>query len=283
MAAERPFLTADWRHLLMLNYTVDAALLAPFVPRGTELDLWRGEALVSLVGFQFLKTRLRGWRVPWHQNFVEVNLRFYVRREADDGWRRGVVFLKEIVPKRAVTWIANTVYHEHYITRPMSHRVQIPASNTDRTGLAQYRWRHAHQEFELAANFSGLPQLPRDGSPEEFIVEHYWGYSRSSKGDALEYRVTHPAWRVWTADSAQFTGDAAALYGAEFAAALNEAPRSALVAEGSAVCIYDGRRVEEDSSSARRFCEASLKGVAHSGSGLPLVSGASQMMPMPSM
>lgn len=283
MSAGRPFLTAEWRNLLMLNYAVDPALLTPHVPRGTELDLWRGEALVSLVGFQFLKTRLRGWRVPWHQSFIEVNLRFYVRREADDGWRRGVVFLKEIVPKRAVTWIANTVYHEHYITRPMSHRVQLPASATDRTGHLQYRWRHARREFELAANFSGLPQLPRAGSLDEFIVEHYWGYSRSANGSALEYLVTHPAWRVWTAEAARFTGDAATLYGAEFAAVLNEAPRSALVAEGSAVCVYDGCRVKKDSSSARRFCEASRNETNHSGSGLPLVSGASQMMPRPMM
>lgn len=256
MSTEAPFLTAHWRHLVMLNYEVDSSVLEPFVPAGSELDLWHGEALISLVGFRFLHTRLKGWAIPFHQNFPEVNLRFYVRRAAADGWRRGVVFLKEIVPKLAVTWVANRIYHENYVTLPMSHRVQVPGSATDRTGRAEYRWQHARNEFQLSADFHGLPQPLIAGSEAEFITEHYWGYTKQPNGTTREYRVDHPTWRVWAADRAEFVGNTAQIYGSEFADVLKRPPCSALVAEGSAVTVY-------------------------SGNGLPLVSGASQMMPSP--
>jgi uncharacterized protein YqjF (DUF2071 family) len=254
MAVPGPFLTAQWRHLLMLNYDVEAAILEPFVPAGTELDLWHGRAVISLVGFRFLDTRLKGWAIPWHRNFTEVNLRFYVRRRTGAGWRRGVVFLKEIADKFAVTCVANNIYHENYVTLPMTQRIQVPASATDRTGFAAYRWKHRGSPFEMSARFAGLPQRPASGSEEEFIVEHYWGYTRLRTGATAEYEVRHPAWRVWPAQRATFTGDATELYGRDFAAAISEPPRSALVADGSAVTVFSGARLREE---AQRFYEAS--------------------------
>src|SRR5947207_15642078 len=117
---ETPFLTAQWRHLVMLNYEVDADVLTPLVPAGTTLDLWQGRALVSVVGFRFLGTRVLGVSVPWHRDFDEVNLRLYVRRELEGGEvRRGVVFVREVVARRAITWLARVAYNEPYRTLPM--------------------------------------------------------------------------------------------------------------------------------------------------------------------
>ena len=245
MSGVQPFVTAAWRHLVMLNYDVAPELLEPLVPRGTELDLWQGRALVSLVGFQFFDTRFHGWPVPGHRHFEEVNLRFYVRREGPDGWRRGVAFIREIVPKFCVSLIANTFYHEHYLTLPMSHRVQPPASAADRTGWAAYRWFRSGEPCELSAAFSGLPQRPAAGSEAEFIVEHYWGYTRCRDGSTNEYRVEHPPWRVWMADRAWFTGEAESIYGPEFAEVLRGTPASALVAEGSRVAMMPEAKERE--------------------------------------
>ena len=111
----RVFLTAEWRSLLMLNYAIDPAVLRPLVPHGVELDLWEGEALVSMVGFLFLHTRVMGVPIPFHRNFEEVNLRFYVRRSAPEGWRRGVTFVREIVPRRAIATLARVLYNEPYL------------------------------------------------------------------------------------------------------------------------------------------------------------------------
>src|SRR5262245_39598094 len=116
------FLTAHWCDLAMLNYEVSPAVLSDLIPAGTELDSWGGHTFVSMVGFRFLRTRVLGLAVPGHSNFDEVNLRFYVRRNAHDGWRRGVVFVKEIVPHRAIAWLARALYNENYVALPMRHQ-----------------------------------------------------------------------------------------------------------------------------------------------------------------
>ena len=116
------FLTAEWRKLAIANYSVDPKILKPYLPYKTELDLWNGKCYVSLVGFRFVNTKLKGISIPFHRHFEEVNLRFYVRFKDPTGWKRGVAFIKEIVPKPALTFIANTIYREKYITLPMKHQ-----------------------------------------------------------------------------------------------------------------------------------------------------------------
>src|SRR5471030_2395832 len=118
------FLTAEWLYLAMLNYEIDPALLARFVPTGTELDFWNGKSYVSIVGFLFRDACVIGIPIPFHRHFEEVNLRFYVRRKSDDGWRRGVVFIKELVPRKAIAFIARKFYNENYVALPMSHRIE---------------------------------------------------------------------------------------------------------------------------------------------------------------
>jgi uncharacterized protein len=243
IAAARPprvFLTAEWRSLLMLNYAIDPAALAPFLPRGTELDLWQGGAIVSMVGFLFLKTRLRGWAVPLHQNFEEVNLRFYVRRRVAEGWKRGVVFVKEIVPRPAIAVIARLLYNEKYEARRMRHCVALDLP--DRSGTVEYQWRSGGRWQVLGAIIRGEPETIAADSEAEFIFEHYWGYSRQRDGGTVEYEVRHPRWRAWKAEETRFDCDVARIYGGRFVEALSTAPQSAFVAEGSAVEVLGGVR-----------------------------------------
>lgn len=239
--ARRPFLTADWRDLVMLSYAIDPAVLAARVPAGTTLDLIDGRALVSVVGFRFLGTRVRGVRVPGHADFDEVNLRFYVRRETPAGEvRRGVVFVRELVPRAAVTWLARWAYGEPYRTLPM----RSAASGGLASRRYTYEWRRDGRWEGLTATATGAAQVPAPGSPEAFITQHHWGYGRRRDGATLEYEVEHGLWRVWTAEGAALTADAAALYGAEFAPALAAPPVSTLVADGSAVTVFRPRPVE---------------------------------------
>jgi uncharacterized protein YqjF (DUF2071 family) len=239
----RPFLTARWEHLLLLNYAVDPALLQPLVPRGTELDSWSGRVLCSLVGFRFVDTRLLGIPVPWHRDFDEVNLRFYVRRTTPDGEaRRAVVFVRELVPRWAIATLARLAYNEPYLAVPMDHTVQVSA---ELGGQVEYRWRHESQPFALAASVSGAPQALVADTEAEFITEHYWGYTRQRDGSTLEYQVEHPRWRVWDAISPAFTGPAALLYGPTFGEILTGKPQSAFVAEGSAIIVHKGRQIAD--------------------------------------
>jgi hypothetical protein len=231
----KPFLTAEWRHLAMLNYLVEPAVLAPFVPTGTELDAWQGRTFASVVGFLFLDTRVLGVAVPGHRDFAEVNLRFYVRRQAADGVRRGVVFIKEIVPRWAIAATARLLYGEKYVALPMRHEVT--------ESQVTYLWRHRGVWSRLQVSPRGEPAAARPGSEEEFITEHYWGYSRLRGGGTVEYRVEHPRWRVWNAEAASLECDVAALYGPQFAAALAAGPSSAFLADGSPVTVYRGERI----------------------------------------
>ena len=240
-AAAARFLTAEWRHLVMLNYEVDPAILQPRLPGGTELESWLGRTFASLVGFRFLRTRVMGVAIPWHVDFEEVNLRFYVLRTTPGGEvRRGVAFVKEIVPRSAIAWTARALYGERYVAMPMRHRVERDPPEPGGPGLVEYGWRFRGRWNRLAATATGQPWLPPAGSEEALVTEHYWGYGARPRGGTFEYRVEHPQWRVWAAAAPQVDCDAAELYGADFAPFLSGAPFSAFVAEGSPVTVRRG-------------------------------------------
>jgi uncharacterized protein len=234
------FLTAEWRHLAMLNYPVDPALLAPFTPAGTELDYWQGRTFVSVVGFRFLNTRVFGIAFPFHRDFEELNLRFYVRRQSAEGWRRGVVFIKEVVPRFVIAILARRFYHEPYVALPMAHRIAVEAGEVK---SAEYAWRFGGRENRLRVVTPGAAQPLAAGSEAEFITEHYWGYNRQPDGTTLEYQVEHPRWRVQAAAAATLDCDVAGFYGAAFRDCLSGAPSSAFLAEGSAVTVRRGVRL----------------------------------------
>jgi len=237
---EKIFLSAEWRDLLMLNYEVDPACLQKYVPAGTELDSFDGRTYASLVGFQFRRTKLLGTiPIPFYTDFEEINLRFYVRRSEGGEIRRGVVFIAEIVPKRAIAFTARLFYNENYVRRAMVHRVVSDDSNVE----VEYSWRTGNQSCKLQAHASETPSLPSQGSLEQFITEHYWGYSRQPSGGTVEYHVSHVPWKVWTATHAKFFGDTSDLYGEELSQLLKKNPASAFIADGSRVEVFRGRKL----------------------------------------
>ena len=244
MATKYPrFLTAEWRHLVMLNFEIDPSILRDRVPAGTELDFWNDRTYVSIVGFRFLNTRIMGVSIPFHRHFSEVNLRFYVRRKAGDSWRRGVVFIKEIVAVPAVTAIARWVYNENYITLPMRHQIGEQTDSDHAERSVSYSWKWNQNWTDLSAVVVGKPSPLVEGSEEEFITEHYWGYASQRDGGTIEYEVEHPGWNVWRATSSKLVCDFETLYGKEFVKTLSAKPTSALVADGSAIVVRRGVRL----------------------------------------
>jgi uncharacterized protein YqjF (DUF2071 family) len=243
----KQFLTAEWRFLVLLNYAIDPRLLRPFLPAGTELETWQGRHYASLVGFLFLDTRLLGCPLPFHRHFEEINLRFYVRRQIPDGWRRGVVFIKEIVPRWAIAQVARVVYNENYVARPMRHRLERDAADPRllRAGsTVEYGWRERGKWQRLAVQLAGALQPLSPGSEAEFITEHYWGYAAQRAGGCVEYQVEHPPWQVWPTSAAEFECDVAQAYGASFVEPLRAKPVSAFVAAGSPILVRRGVRLQ---------------------------------------
>lgn len=240
----KPFLTAEWRKLAMANYVVDPALLSPYLPFNTELDFSinpgddRKRFYVSLVGFMFLNTKVKGFKIPFHVDFPEINLRFYVRYREGNDWKRGVVFIKEIVSKPALSFVANLIYKEHYATMPTEYSwIATPGALN-----VEYRWKKVQWNvFQVVTEKRPVPIMT--GSDEEFILEHYWGYSKANNKYAIEYKVEHPAWEVYPIRSYQVDVDFGAIYGEQFAFLSKEKPASVFLAEGSEVVVNDGRRI----------------------------------------
>jgi uncharacterized protein len=229
------FLTAEWRKLAMVNYSVDKAILEGYVPKGTELDLWEDTCYVSLVGFMFLNTRLKGMAVPCHGNFEEVNLRFYVRYKEHEIWKRGVVFIKEIVPRPALTLVANRIYKENYQTMPMKHEWLI----TDNSLRVEYSWRKK-QWNKLGVVVETHALEIGEGSEEEFITEHYWGYTKINDKTTSQYEVQHPRWSAYPVRSYEVDVNFSDVYGRQFSFLKDLAPKSVMLAEGSTIALKAG-------------------------------------------
>ena len=225
----------------MLNYEVEPNLLSRYVPPGTTLDSFQGRTYLSLVGFRFCRTKLLGYLpVPFHTNFDEVNLRFYVRRTEGNEDRRGVVFIAEVVPRCAIAITARLAYVENYTHLPMRHRTERQESSK----AVEYQWKVGNKWCRLSAHTVGLPAQPGEGSLEQFITEHFWGYTTQRSGGCTEYHVSHVPWQVWASSEAGFEGEISALYGQEFAAVLQRRPDCAFVADGSPVIVCRGNKVQ---------------------------------------
>lgn len=236
----KKFLTGEWRKLVMANYAIDPKALLPLLPANTELDLWNGTCYISLVGFMFLRTRVLGIPIPFYQNFEEANLRFYVRHKTEAGeWRRGVVFVREIVPKRAIVWVANSLFGEHYMRLPMRHQWQ----EKEDTIQVNYDWQFQKQWHTISVTADKQPQNLVPDSEPEFITEHYWGYTRLGDRKTSQYQVEHPSWQWYNVHQYHIECDAANLYGAAFGEAMQAEPLSVFMAEGSPIIVRMGEMI----------------------------------------
>ena len=220
----------------MANYSVPDSLLIPYLPKGLELDKFAGQSFVSLVAFEFLNTRVKGFSIPFHQNFIEVNLRFYVKRIINGETRRGVVFISEIVPKFMIAFVANKLYGERYSVSSMSYSIKRYKDNID----LQYNWNSNHiiNEIKLKAEAKRL-NIPVD-SKEEFIAEHYWGYSKGFHSNTMEYQVAHPRWEMAKVLDFKIECNFEINYGKEFAFLNKAKPDSVFYFFGDVVTVFDG-------------------------------------------
>lgn len=219
----------------MANYEVAPEILAERLPAGTSLDFHDGKCFISLVAFMFLDTRVLRIPVPFHINFEEVNLRFYVKRETPEETKRGVVFVKEIVPRIAIATVARVFYGEPYEAWKMSHAKK-------ETELIYAWWKRddAHSvKVEIGENLG----VPAENSHGEFIIEHYWGYTKRGGNRTDEYKVEHPKWELFDVKDHEIKIDFGKLYGAEFAFLNNQKPHSVFMAKGSEIAVYKGAKI----------------------------------------
>jgi uncharacterized protein len=229
------FLSAEWRDLIMVNYEVDREVLRPLLPNRTDFDLQDGRCFVSLLGFMFLNTRVLGIPIPFHVNFEEANLRFYVKRETADETRRGVCFIKEVVPRLAVAFVARTFWGEPYEA--------VSMTNSRSESEVEYGWEYGDAVNRIAVSLGGTLGVPAEGSHAQFIIEHYWGYTKQSETRTDEYKVSHPKWELREIVSSTIDVDFERVYGPRFGFLSSLEPYSVLFAHGSEVAVYMGSKI----------------------------------------
>ena len=238
---KKTFLTAEWRKLILVNYVIDPEILKPYLPYKTEIDLWEGKCYVSLVAFMFKNTKVMGMKLPFHVNFEEANLRFYVKHKTKDGeWRRGVVFIKEIVPKAIITFVANTIYKEHYQTMEMKHKTIEEIENIQ----VSYSWKNNDHWDKVSVKADNKAVDFKENTEVEFITEHFWGYTKINKEKTSEYEVAHPKWSLYNVWDYSLDINFEQLYGKSFSFLKELKPKSIMLAEGSEISVGNKRIID---------------------------------------
>jgi len=234
----KTFLTAKWENLIMANYEIEAAILLPYLPKGVELDYYDGKTYVSLVGFLFKESSIFNIPIPFMGTFEEINLRFYVVRKVGAELRRGVVFINETVPSKIVAWTANKLYKEHYIAIPTKYHWDLAKPNKE----ISYQWKVQSKWNSIKVIASKEKQKMKTGSFEEFIFEHYFGYTRVNAEKSVEYKINHPSWEINTIYDSHIDCDFVSCYGPAFKMLNTAKPQSVMLAEGSTISV-DWKRV----------------------------------------
>jgi uncharacterized protein YqjF (DUF2071 family) len=227
------FLSAHWENLIMANYAVNPAVLLPYLPKGVELDMFNNKIYVSLVGFMFKKTSLFNVPIPFFGTFEEINLRFYVKKIEGHHIKRGVVFINETVPHKSVAWLANKLYKEHYIAVPTKSSIEITTLSKN----IDYQWKINNKWNHLAVNATVENVKMQAGSIEEFIFEHYYGYTKINNHLSQEYKVNHPRWLVNEVIDYAVDCDFKSMYGEDFSFLSNQQPDAVILAQGSPVTV----------------------------------------------
>jgi uncharacterized protein YqjF (DUF2071 family) len=221
---ERPFLTAEWLNVAAITFAADEERLRPYLPHGATIDTLEGSPRVSLVAFEFRRTRVRGLAIPGHIAFPEINLRFYVRH----GGERAVVFIRELVPRRAIATVARLLYNEPYQRVPMR-------CGAERGG--QLVWHRFGRGSSLTVRGAADAVVPEDGTAAHWLTDHSLGVGRSRDGTTLHYNVAHPTWALREVVDVELDVDFGALYGDEWAWLRDGAPSHLSLAVGSGVTV----------------------------------------------
>lgn len=223
------FLKAQWQDLIMINYEVPRTLVEKYLPAGCEVDLENNRCFASLVLFQFKDCKVKGISWPGYRNFSEINLRLYVTFKDNDEIKRGVIFVKEFVPKKLIAFIAQKLYKEPYFYS----QIDYSSKADEKQRQLSYSWQEAQVSISSADNWQDLKQ----GSHEEFILEHYWGYSKHSPQKTNEYEVIHPAWQFSPIEIHKSELDFAKLYGQDWGFLNQQKPYSSFIAKGSEIAV----------------------------------------------
>ncbi len=117
-------------------------------------------------------------------------------------------------------------------------------SHTRTGSKVSYDWSQGRCTNRLSIEINETVGVPAAGSHGEFIIEHYWGYTRRGETLTDEYKVAHPKWELFSVKNEIIDVHFGKTYGGEFAFLSDTEPSSVLLAKGSEVAIYRGERIK---------------------------------------
>lgn len=222
----------EWRKLAFFSYVVPSEILKPYLPPNTELDFYNGDCYVSLVGFQFKNVKIAGIQVPFHSDFEEINFRFYVKRFDGNKWRHGVVFIREIVDRPALSVLANTMLNEHYQTLPTGQEINDEPGKL----TVKYSWEIDQRKDQLEVQTENTPSAMPEHGESKFLIHRLWAYGKQDEETTYQYSISHPEWPTYKVDQYSISVDFMQ-FGAGFSFLNGAIPRSVMLAEGSKVKV----------------------------------------------
>ena len=206
MKAKNIFMTGHWEDLIMVTFEVDKAILEPYLPKDTEIDLFNGKALMSMVAFTFSKVKFFGIKVPFHQQFGQINFRFYAKSKTDD--TKGVVFIKEFAPKPLIASVANLCYNEPYFYK------SIRRNKTLKQGRINMKYSYGNLKIKASAKEKTGKLNPN--TLKHFVVDRYIAYIKSYSGKTVQYKINHRPWELYDATSVTIENDILSLLPKKF-------------------------------------------------------------------
>lgn len=240
MKSNVPFLKAQWKELTLVNFALEPDFLINILPVGLDPDLLHGKAYASLVAFDFESIRVGGIPWPGYTQFPELNLRVYVR--CSEAGRRGVFFIRELIPGKIPTAIARVAYNEPYSACPLtrSHQALVNGAQVQRT---DWIWKGAPNYLEVEVGPETM--MPATDEDANWFKEQEWGFGHSRLGELLRYHVTHPRWMVRKVHRCDYEVDWLGLYGPIWARQLEGAePDSLMHCIGSEIAVYPPRSID---------------------------------------
>jgi uncharacterized protein YqjF (DUF2071 family) len=182
----RPVGHQSWRNLLFAHQPLAPDILGALVPRGLEIDTFDGTGWVTLIPFEIRASRPAGVPRALSVNFLEVNLRTYVR---GPGGEPGIYFFSLEASSRLAAAGARLAYGLPYFAATIE-RHQDPDGATIR-----YASRRRGSGAALAATWTVGPEAGTAalGSLDHFLIERYVLFAARA-GRIYRARVRHRAY-----------------------------------------------------------------------------------------
>jgi uncharacterized protein YqjF (DUF2071 family) len=201
-----------WNDLLFAHWPMPAAVLAPLIPEGLQVDTFQGSAWLGVMPFWMDRIKVRGIPpLPGVRSFPDLSLRTYVREERTG--TPGVVCLSLDASNLLAVAVGCVLYHLPY------HWAEMYLEQRSEREFSFFsRRRFCDQPVVFKARYRGLGPSRRlaesgAGTLEHFLMERYSLFSSNRNGQPIRANLHHVSSLLEEAEADIEKNDLAAVLG----------------------------------------------------------------------